>query len=271
MTARVRNAGVAVAGAALLASGAYALGSQAGNGSAAASGGVARSAAPVNYGYGPPGRPRFGARRFQERGGFGLDALAGRLGVTPAQLRSALQDIRKDLPSRDDLAAKLAGALGVPVDKVSSALAHARPDRGMHRRFAGGPAAALAKALGLDEAKVRAAFEKLRSQFRPGAGRTDFEAALAQELGVSTDKLDSALNSLRPPGPPPGAPHDRGAPDALAKALGVTPSKLQAAFDKIRTDERNAFVDALAKRLDLDPSKVSDAIGREGPFGHRHP
>jgi transcriptional regulator with XRE-family HTH domain len=259
MNARVRNAGVAVAGAALLASGAYALGSQAGNGSAAASpssGSGAAGATAVNYGYGPGARFRAHRVRRGFRGGapgFGLDALANRLGVTTAQLRSALQDIRQDLPSRADLAQKLADALGLPVDKVTSALDQFKPERGMHRDHEDGPAAALAKALGIDASKVRAAFE----------------AALAKELGVSTDKLDSALNSLRPSGPAPGERHDRGAPDALAKALGVTPAKLQAAFEKIRTDERNAFVDALAKQLNLDPSKVSDAIG-QGPFGH-HP
>src|SRR2546421_3230691 len=125
MTSRVRNAGVAVAGAALLASGAYALGSQAGDGSASAKGDGLR-AAPVKYGfgYGVGGAPRrFERRHFGERTGpFGLDALAQNLGVSPDALRSALADIKQSLPRDDDLAAKLADALGLPVDKVTAAL-----------------------------------------------------------------------------------------------------------------------------------------------------
>src|SRR4051812_31608247 len=163
MNARVRNAGVAVAGAAVLASGAYALGSQAGNGSASAKD-VAQRAAPDHFGYGygpPPGRPGFGVRRFHERKDLALDGLASRLGVTIAQLRAALQDIRTDLPSRDDLAAKLADALGLPADKVTSALGSFKPHRDRTDMTA-----ALAKALGLDTAKVQAAIEKVKSTFR---------------------------------------------------------------------------------------------------------
>jgi transcriptional regulator with XRE-family HTH domain len=265
MTARVRNVGAAVAGAALLASGAYALGSQAGGGSAAAHGGPGGDEHAVAVGYGP-GPHRFERGRFHDRRpGFELDALAKRLGVSTSALRAALADIRQDLPSRTDMAAKLAAALGVPVDKVNSALDQLKPERGDF-------AADLAKALDLDTAKVEAALQKVKSQFRPhrGQGKADFMAALANELGVSTDKLESALRSLRPF----HRGHERRSPDALAKALGVTTEKLRAAFEKIRSDVHDAFVAALAKRLNLDQSKVEEALGSgPGPFGfgHRHP
>src|SRR4051812_9385998 len=190
MTSRVRNAGVAVAGAALLATGAYALGSQAGDGSASASGqAAAQRGVAMGYGSGP-GRPGF------ERHELGLEALAQRLGVTTDALRTALAGLRQDLPSRDDMAAKLADALGVPVDKVTSVLGRFKPGPGARRSDF---EAALAKALGLQTAKVHDALDKMRSQFRPGrgAGRADFEAALADQLGVPTAKLESALRSLR--------------------------------------------------------------------------
>src|SRR3954452_5242090 len=223
MTARVRNVGVVVAGAALLASGAYALGSQEGNGSASASGSPQRATA-INYGYAPPGAPPRGFDRHRFRGGhgLGLQGLADKLGVRPAALRAALDGVRQDMPSKTDLAAKLADALGVPVDKVTSALGRFGPRE--HHDIT----AALAKALDLDTAKVQAALDKVKSQFRPGRGadRTDFEAALAKELGVSTDKLTAALRSLRPERGHRER-HDRGASlNTLADTLGVTPAQL---------------------------------------------
>ena len=72
-------------------------------------------------------------------------------------------------------------------------------------------------------------------------------------------------------------PHERGDRLAtLANALGVSTAKLQAAFEKIRSDMREAFVTALADRLHLDRSKVESALGSfpgpgPGPFfGRRH-
>ena len=105
MTARVRNIVLAVAGAALLASGAYALGSQAGGGSASAHGAGGPAGAAVGYGGG------FERHRFGGPAGAGLDALASKLDVSPDKLRTALQDVRGDLP-RSNLEARLADALG---------------------------------------------------------------------------------------------------------------------------------------------------------------
>src|SRR5256885_441453 len=178
MTARIRNTAVAVAGAAALASGAYALGSQAGDGSAAAD-----SASRASRGARTATFAHFAGRRFGGRGegDFGLDALATRLGVSVSDLRSALNDVRdRRAPKTDprqELASKLADALNLPVDKVTAALDKLHPEHGARDGFA----AALAKALDLDVAKVQSALDKVRDQFRPGRGgnRPDFHSAPA--------------------------------------------------------------------------------------------
>ena len=101
-------------------------------------------------------------------------ALADALGVTPARLRSALQKLH-DAHEQDELTA-LAKALGVGVAKLQGAFdalrpqgapgappAGAPPAGGPRRHDLRGPdglAAALAKRLGLDAAKVRQALRR---------------------------------------------------------------------------------------------------------------
>src|SRR5215210_5107750 len=110
MTPRTKKTAAALCGALVLASGAYALGSEAGDGAALA-GSTAPSARQAGA-HGP------GDRRHD------LSELAGRLGVSEAKLRAALQDLRPD--RRDDrhaaLAKALADELGVSVGKVEAAL-----------------------------------------------------------------------------------------------------------------------------------------------------
>jgi Clp amino terminal domain, pathogenicity island component len=141
---------VAVAGAALLASGAYALGSQAGGGSASA------------HGAGRPGAYALGFQhhRPHDRAGLGLDALANKLGVSADQLRTALQGVRQDLaPQKHDLAAQLADALGVTPAKVRAAFEKIRTDA--RKAFV----AALAKRLNLDQSKVDQALGSMPGPF----------------------------------------------------------------------------------------------------------
>src|SRR4051794_1631064 len=151
---KARNTAIVLGGAVALSSAAYALGSQSGGGdanagtSANASSGSAATPAPRfrRGGFGrPPGpRPRFMP-----------DGLAPKLGVSTAALRAALRDIRPELG--DDHVAKLADALGVSQHKLRTALGSIRPDRGeRHDELA----AALAKELGVDVTKVRAAFDE---------------------------------------------------------------------------------------------------------------
>jgi hypothetical protein len=147
-------------GAVVLASGAYALGSQT-DGSAVASGDA--RFAPAHYG-GPPGRGG---------GAFGLDGLADRLGVDEDKLRGALEHVRGDLPAprerHDAFAKELANELGTTEAKVRAALERVREKHeqdATERRDA--LAEALAKRLNLDAAKVKEALGTPRFFGRPG-------------------------------------------------------------------------------------------------------
>jgi len=264
MTRGKRTTTFVLAGAVALASGAYALGSQAGDGDAVAAKTQSQTAPP----YGPPGR------------GFGhppgarpdLSALANRLGVKEADLRAALEDLRPDRPDRrDQLAQGLADALGIDVAKVNQAFDKLKAKRDDRKDDF---AAALAEKLGLSTAKVQSALDAQRDH------RGD-PGALADALGVSPQKLRDAFAALwRDHGPRGARDHRRGpAPAALAKALGVTPAQLKAAFDKLEKAHqddiaklRDQFAQRLADRLHIDVAKVKDALDDFAPpFGRHHP
>jgi hypothetical protein len=115
MTTRKQKTAIALTGAIALASGAYTLGSQAGDGAATAAAGDKReNARPLMVhafrGGGPPGA--------------GLDSLADRLGVDESDLRDALQDVRPADPPKPpgDFAEALADELGIAQDRVEAAL-----------------------------------------------------------------------------------------------------------------------------------------------------
>jgi AraC-like DNA-binding protein len=255
MTRRKQTTALALAGAVALASGAYALGSQADDGSAEA----ARTASgqprdEVRFGFGP-GRPGPGPR---------FEGLADRLGVDEDELREAIEDIAAN--RKEDFAQRLADALNVDRAKVEQALENARPERPRvrpPRAFA----AALAKELGLSTAKVRAALEQRRG--RPGG-----PGELADDLGVSEERLREAFHAvfgeLRP------RPPHRPRLENLADELGVTQAQLDAAFDELREehdDLRDEFAAELADRLGLDVAKVQEELDDLRPpgFGRRHP
>src|SRR3954452_13262207 len=283
MTPRTKKTAAALSGALVLASGAYALGSQAGDGAALAGSTTTSSSQRSGRPFGPGGRDH--ARE--------LSGLAGRLGVSPARLRAALQDLRPDRRADNEgvLAKALAGQLGLSTDKVQSALQTLHGERKLKRDDRRGDrrdefAQALATKLGVPVAKVRAGLEAVRPS-GPGAGPPDI-AALAQKIGVTEDKLRAALDGLRPGRPGrPGGPRGfgrRGGPGpgpdgaALAKALGVTPAKLRAALEKIRPTlekehqaERDAFISKLAAKLGVSEAKVKAAIGSEPHHGRRGP
>jgi hypothetical protein len=264
----------------VLSSGAYALGSQAGDGGALASG----SNAPASGTASAKGATVVSDRRGPGRAGFrrgpGLDDLASKLGVGETALRDALQAIRDaKTPEqrRAELTQAFATALGKTPDQVTSALNSVLPDKPDRDRVRGQFAADLAKALGVDTAKVQAGLDKARQDFRDGngPGRRGFRGNIdtlvndiASATGVDAAKVRSALQDLRPKrGDRRDRRDDRGdIRQKLATALGVTTDQLDAAFDKVRTQVRDQFATGLAQRLNIDPQKVKDALPDRGGF-----
>jgi hypothetical protein len=137
--------------------------------------------------------------------------------------------------------------------------------------------AALAKSLGVTEAKLQVALDKVR----PAKGdrddkQTERTAAIAKALGQSTADVQAVLDANRPTPPATGTtPQQRPAkPDesALAKALaakfGISQDKAQAALDAAHGDkgDRGAeLATALAKELGLDAAKVESALDAQHP------
>ena len=300
MTTRSKKLAGLLAVAVVLTSGAYALGSQAGgggapassSGSANASGNTAVGASNASTGGGPGARGGHGGR-FR----FGFDNLAQKLGVSTTALQHALKAIRDEKTPdqrKTDAIQAFAAALGKPVDQVTSAVNSVLPDRGPGKAgdHRGDFAAALAKALGVDQAKVQAGLDKARQDLgkdrpdRNGGRRFDrgaFENTVVNDIasatGVDAAKVRSALQSLRPKA---GDHRDRGAArddirQKLATALGVTTAQLDAAFQTVATQARDQFATELAQKLNIDVQKVKDALPdvRGGfafgfGFGHRH-
>jgi hypothetical protein len=126
-------------------------------------------------------------------------------------------------------------------------------------------AAALAKALGVTEAKLTAALDATRPTVKD-KGDDGRAAAIAKALGQSESDVQAVLDANRPDR---GAGKDGGDRDALAKALaakfGIAQSKAQSALDAIRDDRETAFATALAKELGLDAAKVKTALDAQHP------
>ena len=262
-----KKTAAALAGAVVLGSAGYALGSGSGGGAASAAAGSGSTA--VGYGYGSgPGEQRRG----HDRRGAGLADLASRLGVSESKLRSALDAVRDDVAPkserRDDYAKALADALGKTTAQVRAAFER------LHEAREDEFAAALAKELGVSASQVESALDKLRADKSDRRGPREGFAELAEELGVSTAKLRSALRAVRPD----HGMRDRDDHEAeLAKALGVTEQQLEAAEDKARQaheaqheQRRKAFAAALAKELGISAAKVEAELA-DGPFMRRGP
>lgn len=291
MKTRTKKLAILLAVGVVLSTGAYALGTQAGDGGALASGSNASASGSPSAGAtvvsdrGGPGRPGF--RGFRGGPGPGLGDLATRLGVSETALRTALEAVRDSKTPdqrRAELTQAFATALGKPADQVTSALNSVLPDKPDRDRVRGDFAAALAKALGVDAAKVQAGLDKARQDFRDGnrdrsGRRAGFDTVvddIAAATGVDAAKVRSALQSLRPKPGPGRERHDvrDDIRQKLATALGVTTAQLDAAFDKVRTQARDQFATELAQKLNIDPQKVKDAlpdrVGLAFGFGRRH-
>jgi transcriptional regulator with XRE-family HTH domain len=265
MRGQRRTTIIVVGGALAIASVGYGLGSQAGDGTAIADNNSSeQDGGGTNRGGAPP-------LRFERGAPPGFSALADKLGVSTNELMGAMRDFhdRHDSDRRDEFAAKLAKALGIPASKVNGAF------EALHRRHEDRFAAKLAAALGVDTAKVTAALDKLKGG-EPGPP-DEFAQKLAGELGVSVSQVRSALMEIRPFDGPghehPGRPMPL---RQLAKRLGVSRADLRDAFAKLRSSaehdwrqehrrEQAALARFLADRFNLDVSKVQDALTAVAP------
>lgn len=197
-----------------LASGAYALGTQAGGGSATASDNP-RPALDVRIG---PGGPP----------GLGVDGLADRLGVGEEQLSRALRELRNEMPRPDfgELEDELASALGVSRERLREALEATRggagdrlgrglaerrhevcgpdgpPPPGAPGRFGAvlflGPgvnAEELAKELGMERSAVKDALDEVAERRRQRFEQRgeEFARELAGKLGIPVERVEDSF------------------------------------------------------------------------------
>jgi hypothetical protein len=221
MQPKRRTTALALTGAVGLASAAYGLGSQSGDGSAVAGSADERASR------GPAIALRHGAPPF-------AGDLADALGVNAPELRRALRAFheREHAERQGDFADALAEALGIPKERVSAALDEfhenleqrmekrreafrdgAPPPRGGPHRIAL-PLRQLASALDVSRAELREALREIRPDRpdRPDRAelRKRFEehtaelaAFLAERLDLDADEVRDALADLPRPGPPP--------------------------------------------------------------------
>ena len=244
----------------MLASGAYAIGSQQGDGGAIAASAERAGGDRVTFGpeVRPAPAPPPGARdRFVVRApaAFPLRRTARTLGVTTAELRAALRDVRPERPPFRDggPSGGLADKLGVSEEQLREAfeeLHDGHPERGSHE-------AELADALGVSEDELRDAFEQLRRGGRPAR---DPAKALADALGIERSTVAEAMETLR-------EQKEAEFAGELADALGIEQSAVRQALDEQRAemearqeDLHADFVKRLADRLGVSEAKVEEAL-----------
>jgi signal transduction histidine kinase len=195
-----------LAGAVALASAAYGIGTQIGDGTAsAAREDSAQGERFERFRAGPPGIA------------FGFGGLADELGVDADELRGALEDFREQNAgdARDAFATALAESLGKPVDEVRAALDEVGPGEG--RRPGCAPHVSLrrlAAALDVSRGELREALREARSD--EGAKldglHDDLVAFLADRFNLAEAQVEEALpepprfDRRGPGGPPPFGP-----------------------------------------------------------------
>lgn len=201
---------IVVGGALAIASAAYGLGTQAGDGTA-----VAENSR----------NGERGARVMVECAGpCGFSGLADELGVDESELEEALREFRADREGdlRADFAGDLADALGISADKVRGALdeldrrradrfekrfeRHAQPgeppaSRGGVRFHFGMPLRELASELGVTRSELRKALRELAREAgdRAEAHRNELAEFLADRFGLDVNEVRDALPALAPP------------------------------------------------------------------------
>src|SRR5215211_5610717 len=220
-----RTTAIILTGAVVLASGAYAIGTQAGGGSADAR--DSRAGAPPF----PPGEP-FDAladalgksteevekaleqRHEAEQSAF-AKRLAAALDLDPADVEAALEKVmdgagRGGPQPPGDFIDDLVSELGVSTDRLEDALREVRPP-GRHADCGGpGPVgpdvSGLAAALGVTPAELRSALRDMWNDRRSDRADDSGELAefLAKRFNLSVDRVEKALDDTFPPPPEPG-------------------------------------------------------------------
>ena len=185
----------ALAGAVALASAAYGIGTQTGDGTAEAARDGNAQAEPMQF--------------------LRFDGLAEELGVDADELREAMMDFHEQERGeiRDAFATALAEALGKPVDEVKAALDEVGP--GEARRPGCAPHVSLrglAAELDVTRGELRQALRETRAGVDSSFEQRheDLVTFLADRLGVSREKVEEALPEPPDPGDrprfAPGAP-----------------------------------------------------------------
>lgn len=171
-----------LAGAVLLASGAYAAGTQVGGGSASAKdeqdrverGFAIRGEGPPGFAIHHEGPPDFGN-------------LADKLGVSEAKLEDALKSLRDELGPKNPPKVKFRGKGPHPVGPPGMAFGIAGPGDDLAEELAG--------ELGIEKSKIDAALENIEKKHvaEAKAKRDEFAQKLADKLGISVDKVKEAF------------------------------------------------------------------------------
>lgn len=126
--------------------------------------------------------------------------------------------------------------------------------------------AALAKTLGVTEAKLQSALQTTRTA--TFGGRGDQAAAIAKELGASTADVQSVFDAQgggrghRGPG---GRDDNSELVSALAKKTGKSEAAVTKALEAAHTAREDAQAAALAKELGIDAAKVKSALNAAKP------
>ncbi|HKP19905.1 MAG TPA: Clp protease N-terminal domain-containing protein [Thermoleophilaceae bacterium] len=119
----------------------------------------------------------------------------------------------------------------------------------------------LADKLGVDSTELMTALRDYHDQHASDR-RDEFAAKLAKALGISSDTVKGAFESLH-------ARHEGRFAARLATALGVDADKVKAALDELEGDRPASpgeFAQKLADELGLETSKVESALARIRPF-----
>ena len=201
-----------LAGAVALASAAYGIGTQAGNGTAEAA--------------------RDGRAQDEPRLMLRFDGLADELGVDADALEDAMRDFHEQEEGevRDAFASALAEALGKPVDEVTAALDEVGPGEG--RRPGCAPHVSLRR-LAAELDVTRGELRKALGEARSGVDSSfeqrheDLVTFLADRLGVSREKVEEALPEPPAPGDrprfAPGGPPPLGHGERMRPGFGLMP------------------------------------------------